>query len=275
MSDAIGFIGLGQLGLPMATNLVESGYALRIYNRTPSKTAPLAARGVPVAARAVDAITPGGVVITVVWDDDALESVVNSDGFLDRLGPAGLHISMSTVSPAACRRVAAVHAKHGSGYLEAPVFGRPEAAAARKLWIPVAGAQAAKDRGRPILEALGQGVFDFGDAPGAATTVKIAGNFLIFSAARSMTEALVMAQRNGVAPKAVIEMLTTTLFAAPIYQSYGKMLAEQLDGGTTPMAQSPIPQKDIGLFRGLADDVGVPAPIASVLHQLTTQSRSA
>jgi 3-hydroxyisobutyrate dehydrogenase-like beta-hydroxyacid dehydrogenase len=271
MSEPIGFIGLGRLGLPMATNLVDAGHALRLYNRTASKAEPLVARGVSLAARAVDTVTTGGVVVTVLWDDAALESVVTSDGFLERLGPGGVHVSMSTVLPETARRLAALHARHGCIYVEAPVFGRPEAAVARKLWIPVAGAQAAKDRVRPLLEAMGGlGIFDFGEAVGAATVVKLAGNFLIISAARSMNEALSMADKNGVDPAAVATMLTTTLFTAPIYQSYGAMVAQAITEKTGPIMQSEIPRKDVGLFKRTAEQVDSPSPLASRLYELLT-----
>jgi 3-hydroxyisobutyrate dehydrogenase-like beta-hydroxyacid dehydrogenase len=265
MRETIGFIGLGDLGLPMATNLVDAGHSLSVYNRTASKAESLVARGVPQAARPVDAVPPGGIVVTVLWDDAALESVVAGDGFLQRLGKGGVHVSMSTVLPETAQRLAALHEQHGCLYLEAPVFGRPEAAVARKLWIPMAGPRSAKDRVRHLLEAMGaQGIFDFGEAVGAATTVKLAGNFLIVSAARSLAEALSMADKNGVDPKAVVDMLTTTLFAAPIYQSYGKMIAEK----TVPPMQGGIPLKDIGLFKRTADKVLSPTPISSRLYDL-------
>ncbi len=209
MSEAIGFVGLGQLGLPMVRNLLARSHRLRVYNRTPGKADPLAAYGAEPVTRPVDAVTPGGVVVTVLWDDTALESVVTSNGFLDRLGAGGVHVSMSTVMPETARQLAALHAQHSSVQLEARIFGRPEAAGARQLWIPIAGPQSAKDRVRPLLDAMGaQGVFDFGETIGAATAVKLAGNFLIVSAACSLTEAPSMAEKNGVDPKALVDMLT-------------------------------------------------------------------
>jgi 3-hydroxyisobutyrate dehydrogenase-like beta-hydroxyacid dehydrogenase len=270
MSEAIGFIGLGALGLPIATNLADAGHTLRLYNRTASKAQPLVDRGLPLATRPADAVTAGGIVVSVLWDDAALESVVTSDGFLERLGQGGVHVSMSTVTPETGRRMAALHADAGSDYVEATVFGRPEAAAARKLWIATAGAQAAKDRVRPLLDAMGaQGVFDFGEAVGAATVVKLAGNFLMISAARSLGEALSMADKQGVDMKAVVDMLTTTLFPAPIYQNYGKMLAER----TAPLSQSDIPLKDVGLFRRTAEQVQSPTPVSSALYDLLGADR--
>jgi 3-hydroxyisobutyrate dehydrogenase-like beta-hydroxyacid dehydrogenase len=265
MSETIGFIGLGNLGLPMATNLLNAGYSIAVYNRTGSKAESLVAQGARLATRPVDAVTTGGIVVTIVWDDAALESVVMSQGFLEQLGPGGIHLSMSTVLPETSKKLAAMHAQHGSVFIEAPIFGRPEAAVAQKLWIPFAGPQRAKERVRPLLKAMGgQGLFDLGEEVGAATLVKLVGNFLIFSAVSSLSEALSMAEKNGVDPKAVVDMLTQTLFPAPIYQSYGKMIAEK----TVHFSQSNIPLKDVDLFKKTAQQVESPTPIASLLHDL-------
>ncbi|OXM85985.1 6-phosphogluconate dehydrogenase [Paenibacillus rigui] len=262
MRENIGFIGLGLLGLPIAANLLQAGYTLTVYNRTADKAVPLVAQGALQAAHPADCVTAGGIVVTLVWDDEALESVVRSEDFLERLGPGGIHVSMSTVSPDMGRKLADLHARHGSVYVEAPIFGRPEAAIARQLWIPVAGPQEAKERVRPVLEAMGaKGIFDFGEEAGTAVLVKLIGNFLIVSAARSLEEALGMAERGGVDPKAAVNMLTSTLFAAPIYQSYGKMIAEK----STTISQSKIPQKDVSLFLAAAQNAQFPAPLAGLL----------
>ncbi len=261
----IGFIGLGQLWLPLATNLLSAGYALRVYNRTASKAEPLVAQGAQPALRPADAVASGGIVASIVWDDVALESIVQSKGFLAQLGAGGVHLSMSTVLPETSKRLAALHAQHGSFMVEAPIFGRPEAAAAHQLWIPFAGPERAKERVRPLLQAMGaQGIFDFGEEAGAAVLVKLAGNFLISSAGYSVREALAMAEKNGVDPNAVINMLTSTLFSAPIYQNYGKRIAE----GNTPFGQSKIPLKDVGLFQQTAQQVGSPTPVAGLLSDL-------
>ncbi len=265
MSEMIGFIGLGHLGLPMATNLLNAGYSLLVYNRTASKAEALVAQGAQLVPRPVDAVTTGGIVATIVWDDAALESVVMSDGFLEQLGPGGIHLSMSTVLPETAKKLAAMHAQHGSIYIEAPIFGRPEAAVAHQLWIPFAGPQSAEERVRPLLKAMGgQGLFDFGEEVGAATLVKLVGNFLISSAGYSLREALSMAEKNGVDPQAVIDMLTHTLFPAPIYQSYGKRIAEKAE----PFSQNAIPLKDVGLFKKTAQQVESPTPIARLLSDL-------
>jgi 3-hydroxyisobutyrate dehydrogenase-like beta-hydroxyacid dehydrogenase len=267
MSETIGFIGLGLLGLPMATNLLNAGYALRVYNRTASKADALVAQGAQLAARPADAVTTGGVVASIVWDDAAVESIIMSDGFLEQLGPGGVHLVMSTILPETAKRLAAIHTEHGSVYVEAPIFGGSEAAATHQLWIPMAGPQEAKERVRPLLKAMGgQGIVDFGEEVGVATLVKLIGNFLICSAGYSVREALSIAEKNGVDPKAVIDMLTQapTLFPAPIYKNYGKRIAE----GAALFRQSAIPQKDISLIRKTAQQVEQPTPIASLLYDL-------
>jgi 3-hydroxyisobutyrate dehydrogenase-like beta-hydroxyacid dehydrogenase len=264
-TETIGFIGLGALGLPMAANLLQSGYALRVYNRTASKADSLVAQGAILAAQPADTITPGGVVASIVFDDAAVESIVMSEGFLDRLGEGGIHLVMSTILPETAKRLADLHAQHGCTYVEAPIFGRPEAAVARGLWIPIAGPASAKDRVRPLLEAMGgKGIFDFGETVGAANVVKLVGNFLFGSAGYSMYEALRMAEANGVDPRAVIAMLTSTLLNSPIYQAYGKRIAE----GAFEFSSSPIPFKDIGLFRATAQQVDSPTPIANLIHSM-------
>ncbi len=264
MSEEIGFIGTGLLGLPMAMNLLDAGRALRVYNRTAHKAEPLWARGAERAARAADVVTPGGIVVSVLWDDASLLEVVTRDGFLERLGPGGVHLSMTTVMPETARRVAELHARHGCAYVEATVFGRPDAAAAKKLWMPVAGAAVAKERIGPLLADMGaRGVFDFGEGIGAATTVKLAGNFLIICAARALAEAASMAEKRDVDPAALIEMLTSTLLDAPIYRSYGEAIAKR-----RPLMRSPIPFKDIGLFKRAAAGASAPTPIADRLYEM-------
>jgi 3-hydroxyisobutyrate dehydrogenase-like beta-hydroxyacid dehydrogenase len=265
MNETIGFIGLGTLGFPIANNLLNAGYSLLLYNRTASKADPLVTHGAVRATHPVDAVETGGIFVTLLWDDASVESIVTSDGFLERLGSGGLHVSMSTISPEMSKKLAAMHARHGSFFVEAPVFGRPEAAVTQKLWIPFAGPHPAKERVRPLLTAMGaQGIFDFGEEVGAATTVKLVGNFLISSAARSLMEGLTIAEQTGYDPKAMADMLTQTLFAAPIYQSYGKMIVEK----TVTFGRSKIALKDLGLFEKIAQQVASPTPIASVLLDL-------
>ena len=264
MSEMIGFIGLGNMGRAMASSLLKAGYTLTVYNRTTSKAQELTAKGAKLAHSPSEAVSPGGIVVTMVSDDAALEEVVMSHGFLERLGAGGVHLSMSTVSPETARKLAQLHAQHGSAYLAAPVFGRPEAAAEQKLWICLSGPQAAKERVQAILKAMGQGIFDFGEDPGAANIVKLCGNFLILSAMEAMAEALTLAEKSGLDRSAVIDMLTRTMFSAPIYQNYGKMIAEKRH---TPAGfRQSLGLKDINLARETAEHTIMPMPFASFLH---------
>ena len=265
MSEQIGFIGLGNMGLPMVGNLLKADFALRVYNRTASKAEPLVAHGARQFAHVNEVVEPGGIVVTMVANDSALESVVlGRDGFLERLGPGGIHLSMSTVSPATARKLADLHAKWGSIYIAAPVFGRPEAAAAGRLFICLSGVQAGKERVQPLLNVLGQGVHDFGEDPGAANVIKLTGNFLIAAAMEAMAEAFTLAEKNGIERSKVIDMLGQTIFACPIYQNYGRAIAEER---YTPAGfLLSLGLKDVNLVLQTAESVQMPMPVASLLH---------
>lgn len=200
----------------------------------------------------------------MVSDDAALEEIVSSAGFLGRLGPGGVHVSMSTVSPAVSRRLAPLHAAGGSFYVGAPVFGRPEAAAARKLWICLSGAAVARSRALPPLQAAGQGVFELGDDPGAAHVAKLCGNFLIAAAMESMAEAFTLGEKSGIAPGVLADLFGKTLFACPIYQNYGKTIAERkFSPAGFPM---PLGLKDLGLVLRAADEARAPMPVAILVR---------
>lgn len=261
----IGFIGLGQMGKPMAANLLAAGYRLRAYNRSAGRVQELGAAGVTPAAKPVEAAVPGGIVVTMIANDQALEEVVQGmGGFGEVLGEGGVHLSMSTVAPATARRLAAYHADRGSAYVAAPVFGRPDAAAARKLWICVAGAPAARSRVQPLLDVLGQRVYDFGDNPASANVVKLAGNFLIVTALEAMAESFALAAKNGVDPARFATVMNETLFGGPIYQNYGRLIAS---GIYEPAGfKLSLGKKDIDLVQQTANESRVPMPLASLLH---------
>jgi 3-hydroxyisobutyrate dehydrogenase-like beta-hydroxyacid dehydrogenase len=265
-TNAIAFIGLGSMGAPMAGNLLASGVPLTVFNRSKARAQPLTAAGAKLADTPAATVVSGGIVVTMVANDAALEEVaLGHDGFVDRLGKDGLHISMSTVSPETSRRLADEHARRGSLFLAAPVFGRPEAAAARKLWICQSGAAAAKERARPVLEALGQGIHDFGDDPGAANVVKLSGNFLILSAVEAMAEALALVEKNGVDRNALASFLGQTIFACPTYQNYSRILAER---AYEPAGfKLELGMKDVRLVRDVAEHATLPMPLADLLHE--------
>jgi len=253
------------MGRAMAGNLLKAGYRLHVYNRTPEKAAPLVAQGATLMSHPSDTAERGGIVLTMLSDDHAVESAVFGEtGILERLGPGGIHLSMSTVSPATARRLAEHHSRYQTVYVAAPVFGRPEAAAAKKLWISLSGPHAAKDRVKPILGALGQGVFDFGEEPGAANVVKLAGNFLLASAIEALAEALTLAEKNGVDRMKLASMLSQTLFACPAYQTYGEAIAQERYQPAGFLMSLGL--KDITLVLQTAAASAMPMPLASLLH---------
>ena len=266
MSKSIGFIGLGNMGEPMARNLLRAGYKLRVYNRTSAKAQALAGEGAEVVAVLRDVVEPDGIVVSMVANDHALEEVVlGENGIGDRLGKGGIHISMSTVSPQTAQKLAAHHQKHDAVYLAAPVFGRPEAAAAKKLWVCLAGAGNARERARPILEALSQGVFDFGEKPEAANVVKLAGNFLIASAIEAMAEAYTFAEKNGVPREMVADVFSQTFMACPIYQNYGKVIAtQQFQPAGFKIS---LGLKDMNLLNSVAAASFTPMPLGNLLQE--------
>ena len=265
MAETLGFIGLGNMGEPIAANLLAAGHALRIYNRTPAKAAPLVAKGAALAKQPAEVASPGGIVFTMVADDRAIEDLCLSPGsFVEKLGPGGIHVSISTISPAVARRLAEHHAKHKVEYVASPVFGRPEAAAAKKLWVCTSGHAAPKARVRPLLEAIGQGIFDFGEDAGAANVVKLCGNFMIASAIETISESLALAEKNGIDKNAIADLFGKTLFACPIYQGYGKSIAaEKFEPAGFRLV---LGFKDVSLALATATESEVPLPIASLLH---------
>jgi len=265
MAETLGFIGLGNMGEPIAANLLAVGYGLRVYNRTASKAAPLLAKGATAAKNPADVASPGGIVLTMLADDRALEEVCLPAGsFVEKLGAGGIHISISTIAPATARRLAAHHAKHNVEYVASPVFGRPDAAAAKRLWVCTSGAAAAKKRVQPVLEAIGQGIFDFGEDAGSANVVKLCGNFMIASAIEAISESLTLAEINGISKSAVAELFGKTLFACPVYQGYGRQIAEQkFEPAGFRLA---LGLKDISLALETAAASSVPMPLASLLR---------
>jgi 3-hydroxyisobutyrate dehydrogenase-like beta-hydroxyacid dehydrogenase len=269
-TPTIAFIGLGQMGLAMAGNLLTAGYRLRVWNRTPDKARPLLERGATLANSPTEAAAAGtGIVITMLTDDGALNELVHgAGGFASVLGPGMVHISMSTIAPVTAEALAADHVGRGAGFVAAPVFGKPDAAAAARLVICVSGDPDAKARVAPVLAVLGHRLADFGDNPAAAPTIKLAGNFMIGAAIEAMGEAFTLAEKTGVPRHLVNELFSSTMFACPVYQNYGKMIASR---HYQPAGASPaLIRKDMRLVLEHAARQQVPMPVASLVHDRLT-----
>jgi 3-hydroxyisobutyrate dehydrogenase-like beta-hydroxyacid dehydrogenase len=261
----IGYVGLGGMGHAMASNLIEKGHTLRVWNRSPGKASDLVAQGATLVDHPGQAVASDGIVFTMVADDAALDQVTGGpDGIAAKLGPGGIHVSMSTVSPETTRRLAALHAERGAAFIAAPVFGRPTAAAAAMLFILCAGAEAARSKVMPLLETMGQRVFPLGDDPVAASIVKLGGNFMIMGVIEAMAEAATLCEKYGVARKDMIDVMTQSIFATPLYVNYGKLIAAH--DYANPGFKLSLGFKDANLVLDAATKSRVPMPLASMMH---------
>jgi len=260
----IGWMGLGRMGSGMAANLVKAGHEVTVYNRTPSKARSLIERGAKPAASVGEACR-GDLVVTMLADDVAVESVVFSDkGILASLAKGRIHISMSTISVALSERLAAAHAAAGQRYVAAPVFGRPNVAAAGKLFIVAGGSPDDVEACRPAFQVLGQKTIHIAEAPRAANLVKLSGNFLIASVLEALGEAMALASKADIDRHRYFNLLTSTVFTGPIFENYGGLIAERKFEPAGFAAT--LGEKDIRLALEAAETLRVPMPVASVVH---------
>jgi 3-hydroxyisobutyrate dehydrogenase-like beta-hydroxyacid dehydrogenase len=260
----VGFIGLGHMGLPMARNLLKAGHRVHVYNRTRSRGELLREDGAIVADTPADACL-GGAVITMLANDEAVEEVVfGSRGILRGLRKGGTHISMSTITVALSERLLEAHRAAGQDYVAAPVFGRPEAAAAAKLFIVAAGEIDVIAEFQPLFETLGQRTFVLSKNPPEANLVKLSGNFLIASMIESLGEAFALMRKYGVDPHRFLEIMTESLFAAPIYKTYGTLIADEKYQPAGFRLELGL--KDVRSVLAAAEAKAVPMAVASIVR---------
>ena len=260
----IGFIGLGNMGAGMAANLLAAGHEVTVYNRSPGRAQPLVDKGARAAGSVAEACH-GDAVFTMLADDHAVESVALAGGGIRDSLPAGaIRIGSSTISIALSERQAQAHAAAGQRYVAAPVFGRPEAAAAGMLAVIAAGAADAVRDATPLLQAIGQKLFLISETPTSANLVKLSGNFMIASVIEMLGEAMALVAKGGVDRKQYLDILTSTLFDAPVFKTYGTLIAEERFEPAGFAA--PLGQKDIRLVLAAAEEARVPMPLASLLR---------
>jgi len=259
----IAFLGLGHMGSPVAKLLLNGGHEMTVWNRTPQKARALATGGAVVAVSPADAVKTAEVVITMLNDDATVERLVfgseTGGGILKTFAPGAIHVSLSTISIRLSQRLTAAHAESGSEFVAAPVFGRPNVAAEGKLWIAVAGKDAAISRVKPLLEKISRGITVVSEEPWRAHALKIGGNFLITAMIESLSEAMVFAEAQGIDPALFLETVNTALFRSPFYEAYGKVM---LNPPEQPGATIALGAKDMGLFREAARDVSLRTPLA-------------
>jgi 3-hydroxyisobutyrate dehydrogenase-like beta-hydroxyacid dehydrogenase len=260
----IGFVGLGQMGSGIAANLLKAGHELSIYNRSIGKTEALVAQGATLA-KTPAAACQGDVVFTMLADDAAVETVVFGEtGILGALKKGAIHVSCTTISVKFSEKLTEAHAKAGQRYIAAPVFGRPDAAAAAKLFVAAAGEAQALKEVAPLFDVIGQRTYVVSDKPAAANLVKLSGNFLLASVIESLGEAMALVSKGGIDRHIYLDLLTSSLFSSPVYRTYGAMIADQKFSPAGFAA--PLGQKDIRLALAAADELRVPMPLASLLR---------
>jgi 3-hydroxyisobutyrate dehydrogenase-like beta-hydroxyacid dehydrogenase len=259
----IAFLGLGGMGLAMARNIADSPHELTVWNRTRERTALL--EPAAVAASPGEAAAVADVIITMLADDAAVGAVTfGPQGVLDNLPPGAIHACMGTISAQFSARLATVHAERGQRYLAAPVFGRPEAAAQRKLWVIVAGDAGALRTCRPVFELFAQEVIEAGTEAAHASVLKLAGNFVLLSMVEALAESYALVQAHGVDVQLFHDFIAGRLFGSPRYEAYGARIAsEEYEPAGFLLAHG---LKDTRYALLAADAASFPAPLASLLH---------
>jgi 3-hydroxyisobutyrate dehydrogenase-like beta-hydroxyacid dehydrogenase len=260
----VAFVGLGKMGSGMVRNLLRAGHRVTVYNRTRSKADALAAEGAHVADSLADAALNCQAVVTMLADDDAVEHTVFSDGGLvSVLKPGALHIGSSTISTKLARRLAVEHGTRGQSYVSAPVFGRPDAAEAKKLLVVTAGPSDILHSAQGVFDAIGRQTFVAGTEPWQANAAKLCGNFMIASMIESFGEAYTTLRKANVDPHLFLEVMIE-LFASPVYANYGRIIAdEKFEPAGFALK---LGFKDIRLALETAQECQAPMPVASVIR---------
>lgn len=259
----VAFLGLGSMGRAMAGNLLKAGHEVVVYNRTRARAEELAKEGAQVAEHPAE--ISAEIAITMVADDAALEQIVpGQQGLLAGLARGGVHVSMSTISAALAQRLTDMHKQRGQKMVSAPVFGRPEAAEAAKLFIVAAGPSEGIERCRPLFDVMGQRTFVVGEEPVMANVTKLSGNFMIAAVIECLGEAFSLGRKYGLEADKMLDVFTNSLFAAPVYKTYGTIIAQQK---WEPAGfRLRLGLKDVRLALAAADAEAVPMPVASFIH---------
>lgn len=262
----IGFVGLGNMGSAIAGRLLEAGHAVRVWNRSPEPARRLAERGAQVAANTEEAFR-GDVVFSMLSDDEVTRAVLIDSGIIARaaVGATRVHVNMATISGALADELAERHREREVGYVAAPVLGRPDAAAAGKLTVLVAGSRQSVDSVQSLLEGpVGQKVWRLGERPSQANVVKLAVNFMLAAAIESMGEAAALSAGYGIEARDLFEIIGQSLFPGPVYQGYGRLIAE---GRFEPAGfKARLGLKDVRLALAAAEAAMTPMPVGSLIR---------
>jgi len=268
VGSEIGFVGLGHMGTAMAANLAASGRRVVAYVRRPDQIGRLETLGLKPTTDIGD-LLDCRIVISMLPDDDAVREIVfgrrgtGREGLAAGLMTGAIHLSMSTISTAAASHLAKEHARNGQGYVAAPVFGNPDAAKARQLFIIAAGVSADVERCRPILDNLGQRTFVIGDDPQDANLVKLLGNMMSATALEMLGEVVAVVRKRGLDPQPFVDIMTGTMFGGRAHKIYGDKIARRT---YAPGFVLPLVLKDVRLALAEAEKAGVPMPSVGVVR---------
>ncbi|RYF88333.1 MAG: NAD(P)-dependent oxidoreductase [Chitinophagaceae bacterium] len=257
------FIGLGSMGLPMATNIIKAGFSLQAYNRSLPKAKPLEQLGAKLFETAGAAANESDIVVTMLSDDAAVEEI--SAKLIGSMKRGSVHVSMSTIGPATASSLSERFSANGLHYLSAPVMGRPPAAAAKLLYILTSGNESAKEKAQPVLDAMGQRIFDYGADPAAANTVKLMMNYMIFVITEMLSEVMLMAEKSGIDKQLLLDTMLSTIFGAPVIKTYGGLVAQEQDqpnGFKTSLAS-----KDLRLAQEAAAKYHTSLPLGDTIQK--------
>jgi 3-hydroxyisobutyrate dehydrogenase-like beta-hydroxyacid dehydrogenase len=262
--ERIAYLGLGIMGSGMAANLLQAGYPVTVWNRSPDAGKPLVEKGATQAETPAQAIQNVDVILYCLANDQAVEEVVfGRDGVLSNVRSGQVAIDMSTVHPETSHRQATAYAERQVEFLDAPVFGSKNESAAGGLWIVVGGKREVFDRVQPILEPMSETVHYMGDT-GKGATMKLVGNSIVATQIQALGEAMVLATKGGLNPKDVLSVLHVVDFRSPIFDGVGKML---IDRDFTPSFALKHMLKDSNLIARLAQDLNSPTPAAVAVRE--------
>jgi 3-hydroxyisobutyrate dehydrogenase-like beta-hydroxyacid dehydrogenase len=261
----LAWIGLGNMGLPMARNLHRGGYLVTGYNRTPEKARSLSEEGMSVVSSIREALVDQSIVATMLSDDSSVRSLCDGkDGLFDLLPPKGIHLSFSTLSPSFIEELTKEHERRGQNLISCPVFGRPDRADSATLTIVTAGAPEILSSMEELFKTVGNTVYNVGEDPYKANWVKILGNFTLAGLLETLAESLSLSDRVGVDPKMLVEILDNALYHSPVFRGYGNLMAEKT---WEPAGfRMKLGLKDVRLVLKESDRLEVSLPLADLVH---------
>lgn len=266
METRVGFIGLGQMGLPMAENVLKAQFPLSVYNRTKEKAASLIDKGAVWTNTPAELASQCDILISMVANDDALDEIVRGkSGILHSSKKPLIHVSMSTVSPALSASLEKEHQEKGMAFLAAPVSGRPERAKAGSLWIFLAGNGQAKKTATPVLETMSQKIYDLGENTSHASLFKLCNNFMLLGLIETFAEAVTMLDKNGFSTEKAAEIWGSSLFDSIAFHTYAPLICKRnFENGNFALN---LGLKDMRLLQACADQSQVSMSLLSNLHE--------